>query len=169
MAEVNEEEVVRGLLPFVVNGETRNVPELKWRANRHWQEQIVETFRRLAKVDAGSPEGQREMADAQRGLVLAYDETGALGDLEDATERELDAIYTRLMEVSFPLAQSQLQVTVGIMRAAVELDLANSTSGHSPTGPSADLTTSSRPSRSVRRASSSRKPKLGSKTSSAPA
>ena len=154
MADVNEEEVVRGLLPFVVNGETRNVPELKWRANRDWQARIVTTVKRLSKVDAASPDGLQAMADAERELVLAYDVTGVLGDLEDATEREIDAIYTRLMEVAFPLAQSQVALTVGIIRAAAELDLANSTNGPSRTGTSAGRTISRKRSRSARRTSS---------------
>jgi len=154
-AKVDEEEVVAGLLPFTVNGVTHNVPELKWRANREWQARLRATFTELVGIAADTPEGQAAMADAERSLVLAYDATGALGDLEDATEREIDAIYNRLLEVAFPLAQSQTALMVGIVRAAAESARVSSTSGPSPTGTSADQTTSKPRSPTARSSSSS--------------
>jgi hypothetical protein len=91
----------------------------------------------LAAVPSDTPEGLASMADAERDLVQAYDQTGALGDLEDATEREIDAIYDKLIEVSFPLAQSRTQIMLTLVRAAAESAQASFTSGPSPTGPSA--------------------------------
>jgi hypothetical protein len=135
MAE-DEEEVTSGLLPFTVDGTVRLVPELKWRANREWCAQMQRTFVRLMDVNADTPEGLAAMADAERELVLAYDVSGALGDLEDATEREVDAIYNRLLEVAFPLAESQTAVMVAIFRAAASAQ-ENSTSSPSPSGISA--------------------------------
>jgi len=154
MAETNEEEVVVGLLPFTINGETHKVPELKWRANREWQARLQATFATLVSIPAETPAGQQVMADAERDLVLAYDATGALGDLEDATEREIDAIYNRLIEVAFPLAQSQTALMVGIIRAAAESALVSSTSGPSPTGTS-EVPTISKPRSPIARSSSS--------------
>ena len=51
------------------------VPELKWRANRDWQAKLQATFVELASIPVDTPDGQREMADAERELVLAYDAT----------------------------------------------------------------------------------------------
>jgi hypothetical protein len=154
MTETEEEEVVAGFLPFTVDGQVRLVPELKWRANREWQARLQETFLRLAIVPADTPAGLAEMADAERELVLAYDATGALGDLEDATEREIDTIYNRLMEVAFPLAESQTAAMLMLVRSAAESALANSTSGPSLTGTSAVPTTLRPRSRSARSSSS---------------
>ena len=128
MAE-NEEEISSGLLQFTVDGRSRTVPELKWRANRAWQAQMQDAFARLLDVPENTPEGQAAMADAERELVLAYDATGALGDLEDATEREIDAIYDRLIEVSFPQSSSQAAVAMMILRAVTS---AQASSGSSP-------------------------------------
>ena len=159
MTTEDEGEVVRGLLPFTIGDEVRLVPELKWRANREWQDQLQATFVRLVDVPTDTPDGLRAMADAERELVLAYDSTGALGDLDDATEREIDAIYNRLMEVAYPLAASQTAVMVGIIRAAAASALASSTSGPSPTGRSTGPTTSRRRSPTDRSSSSTRKPR----------
>ena len=136
MAE-NEEEVAAGLLPFTIDGTTHYVPELKWRANRAWQTHMQETFKALVDVPSDTPDGQAAMADAERDLVLAYDTTGALGDLDDATERDIDTIYNKLIEVSYPLAQSQMSLAMMLVRAAVESAQASSTSSPSPTGTSA--------------------------------
>lgn len=161
-SELNEEEVIAGLLPFRVGGVTHLVPELKWRANREWQDRLRSTFLALASVPAETPEGQQTMADAERELVLAYDQTHVLGDLEDATEREIDAIYNRLMEVSFPLAQSQAALMVGIIRAAGVSALANSTNGPSSTGTSEAPMILKDHLPSVRSRSSSRRPRNAS-------
>lgn len=154
-----EEEIVDGLLPFTVNGQTRTVPELKWRANRAWRAKLQATFVALASVPSDTPDGLQAMADAERELVLAYDATHALGDLEDATEREIDAIYNRLMEVAHPLAASQTAIVLAIIRAVAELALASSTSGQSPTGTIGAPTTSKPRSRTARSSSSSRRRK----------
>ena len=135
--EQEESEVVAGLLPFTINGVAYKVPELKWKANRTWRERLQETFATLIGVPTDTPAGQDAMADAERKLVLAYDVTGALGDLEDATEREIDTIYNRLVEVAFPLAQSQTALMVGIVRAAAESARESSTNGASLTGTTA--------------------------------
>jgi hypothetical protein len=154
-----EGEVASGLLPFTVNGELRLVPELKWRANRAWQAEVQATYARLADLPADSAEGAAAMLDAQRELILAYDTTGALGDLEDATETELDAIYKKLLEVSYPLSQSwmavQLTIVKGLRQAAASLP-ASSTNGPSPTGISAARSSSSG-SRTAKSSSSTRR------------
>jgi Tfp pilus assembly protein FimV len=137
MTDTNEEEVVAGLLPFTVNGEKHNVPELKRTPNREWKARMQATFAKLIGIPSDTVDGQQAMSDAECELVLAYDATHALGDLEDATEREIDTIYNRLVEVAFPLAQSQTALMVGIIRAAAESALASSTSGPSPTGTTA--------------------------------
>jgi hypothetical protein len=157
MTEQEEGEVIAGLLPFTIDGDVRLVPELKWRANREWQARLAATFVSLASLPADTPDGLAAMADAERELVLAYDETGALGDLEDATEREIDAIYNRLMAVSFPLAESQMTVVVGILRAAAESASASSTNGPSPSGATAAPTILKPRSPSARSSSSSRR------------
>lgn len=135
--QANEEEVVAGLLPFTINGEKHNVPELKWRANREWQARMQTAFAALMGVPSDTPDGQRQMGDVERELVLAYDVTGALGDLEDATEREVDTIYNGLVAVSFPLAQSQTAMMLALVRAAAVSVQESSTSGPSPTGTTA--------------------------------
>jgi hypothetical protein len=159
MAEKNEEEIVAGLLPFTINGETHKVPELKWRANRDWQARLQAMFATLVSVPSETPAGQQVMADAERELVLAYDTTGALGDLEDATEREIDTIYNRLIEVAFPLAQSQTALLVGIVRAAAESVRESFTNGPSPIGASEGPTISKPRSPTARSSSSSRRRK----------
>ena len=159
-----EEEVASGLLRFRLNGRTVVVPELKWRANREWQARLQETFVRLSSVPADTPDGLAAMGDAERELVRAYDATGALGDLEDATEREIDAIYNRLMEIAFPLAQSQTALLVGIVRATSAQ--ASSTSGPSPSGASVVPTTSNTRSPSARSRSSMPRPRSASRGSS---
>lgn len=162
MDAAEEGEVASGLLPFTINGELRFVPELKWRANRAWQAELQATYARLADLPEDSPDGQAAMADAQRELILAYDATGALGDLEDATERELDEIYRKLLEVSFPLARSWMAVQLTMVRAAkmaaAGSDQASSTNGPSPTGTSAAKSSSSS-SRTARYSSSTRRRK----------
>jgi len=132
-----EEEVASGLLTFTVDGTPRHVPELKRTANREWKARMQATFATLIGVPSDTVDGQQAMADAECELILAYDATHALGDLEDATEREIDTIYNRLVEVAFPLAQSQTALMVGIIRAAAESAQASSTSGPSPTGTTA--------------------------------
>ncbi len=145
-----EEEVTRGLLRFVIDGGPRFVPELKWRANEAWQDRHESVFVGLAGLDSDTPEGQRAMAVAERELVLAYDVTGALGNLEDATATEIDAAYLRLLEVSYPLTQRRTALMMTIVRRAVESALANSTSSPSPTGTSpATPETPSRSGRSI--------------------
>jgi hypothetical protein len=158
MAE-DEEEVVAGLLPFTIDGRTRHLPELKWRANRDWQARMQDVFGSLVDVPADTPDGQHAMADAERELVLAYDTTGVLGDLEDATEREVDAIYNRLLEVSFPLAQSQVSLAMMLIRAAAASARASSTSGPSPTGTTAAPTILKPRSPSARSRSSTARPR----------
>jgi hypothetical protein len=74
------------------------------------------------------------MSDATRALVMAYDATHALGDLEDATEREIDAIYSRMIEVAFPQAASRTALMLSLVRRAIESAQANSTSSDSPPG-----------------------------------
>lgn len=154
-----EDEIVRGLLDFVIGGETRRVPELKWRANREWQEQLEKKFVALAGVPVDTPDGLRAMSDAERELVLAYDTTGVLGDLEDATEREIDAIYGRLMEVAFPLATSQSAMVLKLVLSAVGSRRASSTNGPSPTGTSEAPTTLRPRSHTGRSSSSTRRRK----------
>lgn len=160
-----EEEVASGRLLVTVGGEVRQLPELKWRANRAWQRRMQEVFASLADVDPDTPAGQEAMSDAQRGLVIAYDGTGALGDLDDATERELDAVYNRLLEVSFPLARSRGGAALMLARMAIEAAgsrLASSMSGPSPTGTSAAPKNSRRRSRSGRSSSTTRRRTSGS-------
>jgi hypothetical protein len=132
MAETNEEEEAAGLLRFTIGGQPRQVPELKWRANREWQARMQAVFTRLVDIPSDTPEGQNAMADAERELVLAYDVTGALGDLEDATERELDDVYNRLVAVSFPLAQSQTALAMMLVRAAVSAQASSTNSDSAP-------------------------------------
>lgn len=155
----SEEEVVSGVLLLTVNGEVRRVPELKWRANREWQDRLQSTLVGLAALPSDTPDGLRAMGDAERDLVMAYDTTGALGDLDNATEREVDAIYNRLLEVSFPLAQSQAALMVGLVRAVTSSVLASSTSGPSPIGDTAAPTTLRPVSRTGRSTSSTRRRK----------
>lgn len=169
-----EDEIASGLLTVTVGGEARFLPELKWRANRAWQQRMQEVFASLLDVPENTPEGQAAMADAQRELVLAYDETGALGDLEDATERELDAVYNRLLEVSFPLAGSREAAALMVIRAvlaaarAAGSQPASSTSGPSPSGATATARTSSRASRSARSSSTTGRRRSGSGARSGP-
>lgn len=152
-----EAEVVRGLLPFKIGDETRLVPELKWRANRDWRARMGEVFASLIGVPSDTPDGQAAMGDAERELVMAYDVTHALGDLEEATEREIDAIYNRLVGVAFPLAQSRTALYLAIIRAAGESAQVNSTNGPSPIGTTAAPTISRPRSPSGRSSSSTRR------------
>jgi hypothetical protein len=163
-SRVEEEEIVGGLLPFRVNGREVAVPELKWRADRAWQEKYKATHVRLSQPDspdALSEEGQQAIEDAQLELVLAYDQTHALGDLEDATRREISAIYDRILEVSFPLADSQMTLMVAIVRRSVDEAIKSraesSTSGPSPTGDSTAPTILRGHLRTARSSSSTRK------------
>ncbi len=129
-----EEAVTRGLLPFDINGTTRHVPELKWQANRDWKAEMQATFARLVSVPTDTPDGMAAMFDAEMALVLAYDVSHVLGDLEDATETEIDAIYNGLVKVAFPLASSPTAVGMTMLRAAVQSVQASSTSSPSLTG-----------------------------------
>src|ERR1035437_985144 len=119
MAELTPEQVAEeaegtlGLIPFDIHGHTHKVPELTWRANRLWKAEMQATFARLVSVSTDTPDGLDAMLDAERDLILAYDATHALGDLEDATETEIDAIYNALVKVAFPLASSP--AAVGLM------------------------------------------------------
>ena len=153
----DEEQIVRGLLPFSIGGEERLVPELKWRANREWQERLEAAIVALAGVRTDSPEGVRAMSDTERELVLAYDQTHALGDLEDATERDIDVIYDKLLEVAYPKTSSQTALVLTIIRRAVESASQNSSSGLLPSGTSAP-TTSSKP-LPIARSSSTTRPR----------
>jgi hypothetical protein len=153
-----EEEVASGLLPFQIDGKTRYVPELKRTPNREWKARLQTTFATLVGIPTDTVDGQQAMADAEAELVMAYDVTHTLGDLEDATEREVDAIYNRLIEVAFPKAQGQMALMVGIIQAAAASALASSTNGASPTGTSAPTILTPR-SRSARSSSSTRRRK----------
>jgi hypothetical protein len=141
MAELTPEEeaeIVLGPLDFKIDGETRHVPELKWQANRAWQDRMQATFVTLAGVPGDDIlAGVRAMGDAQREIIRDYDVTGALGDLEDATETEIDTIYNRLNEVSFPQSQRRTLLLVNMVRQAVESAQASTPSSPSPTGTSA--------------------------------
>ena len=152
-----EEAVVRGLLTFTIGDTERTVPELKWRANREWQALLQATFAKLTAYQIDTPDGLAAMADAERELVLAYDSTHVLGDLEDATEREIDVIYNGLVTVAFPLATSQSAMLLAIVRAASAS--ASSTNGPSPTGTSAAPTILRDHSPSAKSGSSTRKRK----------
>lgn len=152
-----EAEIVLGRLDFDIGGTIYHVPELKWRANREWQARMQAVFASLVGVPADTPDGFAAMADAERELVMAYDVTHALGDLEGATEREIDAIYNRLVGVSFPLAASPMAVGMAILRAVAESASANSTNGPSPTGTTAAPTILRPRSPSGRSASSTRR------------
>jgi hypothetical protein len=132
-----EEEIASGLLPFQIDGKTRLVPELKRTANREWRARFQEVFASLIGVPSDTPDGLDAMADAERELVLAYDQTHALGDLSDATERQIDAIYNRLVMVANPLASSPMAVGMAILRAVAESARESSTNGASPTGTTA--------------------------------
>jgi hypothetical protein len=132
-----EGEAAAGLLAFQVDGKTRLVPELKRTANRVWKARFPEVFASLIGVPSDTPDGLNAMLDAELALVLAYDETHALGDLEDATEREIDAIYNRLVTVANPLAASPMAIGMAILRAVAESALESSTNGASPTGTTA--------------------------------
>lgn len=136
--EAEETEIVLGFLPFTVNGIDRKVPERKWRANREWVTHMKAKFASVAaaELSIATPEGQWAMADMQRELVLDYDSMHALGDLEDATEREIDVIYNKLQVVAFPLAESATAIVMDIIRTAAVLAQASSTNGPSPTGAS---------------------------------
>lgn len=136
LTQGEEAEIVLGFLPFAIDGKTHKVPELKWRPNRDWQTRMQTAFATLIGVPSDTPAGVQAMGDVQRELIRAYDATGALGDLEDATETETDAIYNRLIEVSFPQSQSRTMLLVNMVRLAAESALANSTSGPSPSGTS---------------------------------
>ena len=135
-----EAEIVLGRLDFVIDGTTHHVPELKWRANREWQARMQTVFASLIGVPSDTPDGLAAMADAERQLVMAYDVTHALGDLEDATERDIDTIYNRLVGVAYPLAASPMAVGMAILRAVAESAQASSTNGPSPTGTTAGPT-----------------------------
>ena len=156
-----EEEVVIGLLPFRANGREVIVPELKWRADREWQAAYLAMNVELAAIPVMTPEGQQAVEDAERKLVLAYDATHALGDLEDMTVRQIHAVFERLLEVSFPLAGSQMTVMLAIIQAAIEKAdesrQENSTSGLSPTGDSEAPTILKGHLRTARSSSSTRK------------
>ncbi len=166
-----EEQVVTRLLPFSINGQTRQVRELVWRANRKWHAEMQTVFARLVNVPEEPPVPYQEaMLDAEREIVLAYDATyldqpeprpappphPVLGDLEDATETEIDAIYNGLVKVAFPLAASPLAVGMAIFRAVAQSAQASSTNGPSPTGTSPTLKDHLP---SAKSASSTRKPK----------
>ena len=167
--EARENEIVSGVLLLTVNGVIRRVPELKWRANRAWQDRLREAMVALAEVPADTPDGLRAMGDAERDLVLAYDTTGVLGELDDATEREIDAIYNRLLEVSFPLAQSQTALMVALVRDIARSVPESSTNGLSVIGDSADPTSSKAASPIARSSSSTRGRRSVSSPSSASA
>ena len=155
-----EEEVASGVLRLSVGGAVRLVPELKRGPNRAWQGRMRNVFASLAGVPSDTPAGLAAMFDAELELVLAYDATGALGDLEDATERGVDAIYNRLVEVSFPLASSPMAVGMAMLREAAASLLASSPSSPSPSGTSRP-TPSTRPSPSGRSSSSTPRRRSG--------
>lgn len=164
-----EEEIVAGLLPFSINGKTRLVPELKWRANKEWKATMQATFARLASSEAATPDGMAEMLDAELALVLAYDATHVLGDLEEATETEIDAIYNGLVKVAYPLAASPMAAMQMVARLVVQSAQANSMNGPLPTGTTAAPTILEDHSPSAKSGSSTRKRKTASPRSSASA
>jgi hypothetical protein len=160
--EAEEAEIVTGLLPFNVGGREIVVPELKWRDKRAWEAAYYDTNIRLAgAVPLLTPEGQQGVEDAERELVLAYDRTHVLGDLEDMTVRQIHAIFERLLDVSFPLASSQMTMMLAIIQAAIEnaekSQAASSMSGPSPTGTTAAPTILKGHLRTARSSSSTRK------------
>jgi hypothetical protein len=168
MQPEQEVEIVSGLLPFTINGETRLVPELKWTQNRAWKATMQLTFARLTSVSLDTVDGMDAMLDAERELILAYDATHALGDLDDATETEIDVVYNGLVKVAFPLAKSPAALMMTIARAAVLSALASSQSGPSTPGTSSPTILKDHLP-SARSTSSTRKPKSGSPRSNATA
>lgn len=160
MAETDEEEVVAGLLPFTIDGVKHLVPELKRTPNREWKARMQATFATLIGIPSDPPiPYYQAMADAEADLVMTYDVTHALGDLEDATEREIDTIYNGLVEVAFPKAQSQMDLMLALLRAAAESARGSSTNGPSPTGTTAAPTILTPRSPSGRSPSSTRRRK----------
>jgi hypothetical protein len=150
-----EQEIIDGLLPFTIHGVTRLVPELRWRENREWQRDLEDRIARLVLVPQDTPDGVRAISDAEREAVLAYDRTGVLGNLEDASEREIDAIYERLLEVAYPKASSQTLLAVAMVRQALTSVQASLPSGPSPSG----ISPTSTRSRSGKSSSSGRRRK----------
>ena len=168
MTPEEEAGIVSGLLPLKVNGETRLVPELKWTQNRAWKAKMQLTFARLTSVSLDTVDGMDAMLDAERELILAYDATHVLGDLDDATETEIDAIYNGLVKVAFPLASSPMAVGLMMVRAAMQSAQASSQSGPSTPGTSSPTILKDHLP-SARSTSSTRKPKSGSPRSNATA
>lgn len=107
-----ESEAAGGFIPVSVGGQTRHLPELKRHRNREWKERFQQTvtdtldksralddLEDVVQLIAGS-------SDVQLDLLVAYDESGALGGREwldtHATDREIYAALKKVVAVAFP-------------------------------------------------------------------
>ena len=166
------DETLRALDDLVRSGKVRYAGCSNYTGYRLGEAMGVSSLLGIHRYESLQIQWSLLVRDAERELVLAYDATylklpeprpappphPALGDLEDATEREVHAVWDRLLEVAFPLAESRTAVMVAMIRPLVASAPASSTSSPSPSGTSAP-TPSRRPSRSARSSSTTRRPR----------
>lgn len=152
----SEEDILAGVLHVQVGGVTKALPTLKLRKAREWKVLVAETL--STQVDTFDLTGAGDMArlanmagDRVLDLVLAYDQSGALGGrewLEDnADDAQLYAILRTALETSFPFVhdlQSGLAQVRGVLAANALVPVAPAgpavspgerpTNGRSPSG-----------------------------------
>lgn len=149
----SEDDILAGVLRVQVGGVQKALPTLKLRAAREWKEQVAATL--ATSVDGFELNGTLDVAnlantagDKVLDLVLAYDQSGALGGrewLEDhADDAQLYAVLRVCLETSFPFvhdlqsALSQVREVLGgaaIVNQQVAVSPgARPTNGRSPSG-----------------------------------
>ena len=152
----SEEDILAGIMRVRIGGVEKALPTLKLRKARAWKEQVGEVLG--TSLDGFELNGSADLAglalvagDRMLDLVLAYDETGALGGrewLEDnADDAQVYAILRTLLDRSFPFVRDLNAVVARLREALAGTALvpaaslgARSTNGLSPTGDSAPTT-----------------------------
>lgn len=145
MTQRTEAEIVtRAGLPVVLGGVAKRVPPLTIGANRRWKELVVATVREQTGASLASLNDWNTVAallvgatDMLLDLLLAYDETSALGGREwieaHATDEEVYAAFKVVATAAFPFARDAGRFP-SLIAEVLKAVPASSTSSPSPSG-----------------------------------
>jgi len=143
-----DDQVAGGFIPVSVGGQSKNLPELKRHRNREWkalfQQTVGDTLAKshaltdmedVVQLIAGS-------SDVQLDLLIAYDESGALGGREwldtNATDREIYTALKKITAIAFPempdLMTRMPQLVGLVLEAAMRRSQSTSSSRRSTAG-----------------------------------
>jgi hypothetical protein len=151
VAKRSDEDVLSGILRIPVGGVEKLVPTLKLRAVRDWQVRVADKLALIRPTLGANPRDVQDLAhvagtaiESILELVIAYDQTGALGGREwleeNADPAQLYAAVQQMGQVTFPFVGDAVALIAAFPTAFGTPDepsaSTSSTNGRSPTGAS---------------------------------